>query len=854
MKPRDYQATAVANIFEEWKTHPATLVVQPTGTGKTVVFALVIQQAPARSIVVAHREELIHQAAGKIHAVTGEAPEIEMNVNRADSHIFARSKCVVASIQTLLAQDGARLKKFRPQDFGQLIIDECFVAGTVVDGRPIESFVVGDWVSCHDHKTGLASGQVTHVFKSKPASLVRVHLHDGPAFICTPFHPVWSQSRGRYVPAVGLDGDDMVSRLTTYAQQNMHRLRNDVSAPDQASTKDVFESVPSEGFVGDGGVNQPKVCLCENEEAKSDAPCGHSPKSFGDNASDGSRASVQGRQRDGAKRTREETGRGVGVDNRVEGSYQCEENQPGTSSDTLQDRRCERTDEDRRRSRWWFSQDAESSGTGCEEGSVFEAVRVDRVEILEPGCDGTFGGLCPDGFVYNLEVARHSNYFANGVLVHNCHHAVADGYATVIEHFRQNKDLRVLGVTATPDRSDEQAMGKVFGSCAFEYGIIDAINDGWLVPITQKMIDVRGLDYSSVRTTAGDLNGADLANVMASEEILHQMVSATIQETRWRKVIMFAPPGFKKSDSGSFRVSERISEIFDRQRAGCVRLVSQDTPTDDRKQILRDFHDGRFQVLLNVGVFTEGFDEPSIEVVSCGRATKSRSLYSQMIGRGTRPLPGLVDGLETAAERRAAIAASDKPGVIVLDFCGNSGKHKLVTATDVLAGNYDDKVIERAEQMAKKDGDTKDVRERLAEAQKYIDDEDKIKKQAEMERRRAIIGKAKYTATVVDPFDVFDLSPVVQHGYDLATPPSEAQLKLLVKNGIPTNGVTKKRATQLIGELMRRWNTGECSFKQAKILSSRGYETKGVTHAKAKEIIDSIAQTEGWGNRKKVTA
>lgn len=556
MRLRPYQNAAVEAIHAEWRDHPATLVVLPTGCGKTVVFAHVIDQLPTRSIVVAHREELIHQAAAKIHAVTNEKPEIEMNVHRADSHFFSKSKCVVASIQTLLAQDGARLKKFRPDDFGALIIDEA-------------------------------------------------------------------------------------------------------------------------------------------------------------------------------------------------------------------------------------------------------------------------------------------------------HHAVADGYTTVIEHFRQNANLRVLGVTATPDRADEQAMGKVFGSCAFEYSILDAIRDGWLAPIVQKMMEVHGLDYSRVRTTAGDLNGADLANVMADEEVLQQMVSGTVQEMRWRQVIMFAPPGFKKSANGSFRVSERIAEIFERQRSGCVRLVSQDTPPEVRKQTLRDFTDKKFQVLLNVGVFTEGFDEPSIEVVSCGRATKSRSLYSQMIGRGTRPLPGLVDGLETAAERRAAIAASDKPQVIVLDFAGNSGTHKLVTATDVLAGDYDDRVVQAAEAQAVKDGETKDVRERLEDAKKAIDHEDEVKREAERARRRSIVGKAQYSSKVVDPFDVFDLAPIVEHGWDREIPATAKQIELLTKNKIPTQGVSKKRAGQLIGEIMRRWDSGECSFAQAKILSDRGFETKGVTRMKAKEIIDGISQREGWGQWKK---
>src|SRR5690606_7555906 len=95
-------------------------------------------------------------------------------------------------------------------------------------------------------------------------------------------------------------------------------------------------------------------------------------------------------------------------------------------------------------------------------------------------------------------------------------------------------------------------------------------------------------------------------------------------------------------------------------------------------------------------IATEGFDDPGIGLVVMARPTKSRALYSQCIGRGTRPLNGLVDGLDTADERRAAIAGSAKPNVLVLDFVGNSGRHKLVHATDVLGVDYDDAELEAA--------------------------------------------------------------------------------------------------------------------------------------------------------------
>src|ERR1700728_3765408 len=94
------------------------------------------------------------------------------------------------------------------------------------------------------------------------------------------------------------------------------------------------------------------------------------------------------------------------------------------------------------------------------------------------------------------------------IVVDECHHAVAASYRAVLDHFLQNKSCKVLGVTATPDRADEMALGQIFDSVAMDYEINDAIESGWLVPVMQQYVTVKDLDLSQCRTTGGDLNGA----------------------------------------------------------------------------------------------------------------------------------------------------------------------------------------------------------------------------------------------------------------------------------------------------------------------------------------------------------
>lgn len=412
--------------------------------------------------------------------------------------------------------------------------------------------------------------------------------------------------------------------------------------------------------------------------------------------------------------------------------------------------------------------------------------------------------------------------------IDEAHHAPAATYVDLIEYYSANTDCVILGVTATPDRADEIAMGKVFETVAFDYEILDAINDGWLVPPHQQFVAVSGLDYSQVRTTAGDLNGADLAAVMEYEEVLQQVAQPTFDIVGTeRKTLVFA---------SSVAHAERMAEIFNRRSPGCSRFVHGKTPKDERRQMFRDYANGEFNILCNCAVATEGWDEPTVEVVVMARPTKSRALYAQCAGRGLRPLPGLVDHLATAEERREAIANSDKPHALLLDFAGNSGQHKLMSTADILGGKYDDEVTTRARKKAAESEGGMDMVDALEAAAHEIEDEAKAK-------RRKILAKANYKTKTVNPFDVFEIQPEREKGYYSGRAPTEKMTELLERQGI--TGITSfAEAKQLINQIIERRKEDKCSFKQAKLLGRYGYSAD-MSFAKAKELIDRIA-ANGW--------
>lgn len=428
------------------------------------------------------------------------------------------------------------------------------------------------------------------------------------------------------------------------------------------------------------------------------------------------------------------------------------------------------------------------------------------------------------------------------VMTDEAHHATAPTYRRIYEWFYKNPNLRHLGVTATPDRADEEALGQIFDSVAFEYDILAAMNEGWLVPVEQQFVHVEGLDLSRCDSHKNDLKDSDVARVMQEESMVHKIVAPALEIAGERKTLLFA---------ASVAHATKAAEIFNRHKPGSAISIDGDTDTEERKRLLKAYKNGEFQFLCNCAVFLEGFDEPSIEVIANARPTKSRALYAQVAGRGTRPLPGVVDDIEEAVARIAAIKASAKPSMLMLDFVGNSGRHKLVCTADILGGNESDAVVEWATQSAKSKasrGEPVDMQRELDEAreelERQIQEKHKREAAAELaaEKRKQIKAKAKFSTKAINPFDIFDIVPQREPGWHKGRKPTPGQQAGLAKFGVDADtiaGLSFCQASQMMNTLIERRKKNLCTVRQAKTIGRYGYSTDS-TFAEAQQIMDAL--------------
>lgn len=399
------------------------------------------------------------------------------------------------------------------------------------------------------------------------------------------------------------------------------------------------------------------------------------------------------------------------------------------------------------------------------------------------------------------------DYFGT-IIIDEAHHAITDGYRRILDYF---SGAKVLGVTATPDRGDMRNLGEVFDSLAFEYKLTDAIKEGYLCKIMAQTIPLQ-LDITSVTMSGGDYAVGDLGTAL--DPYLEQIAAEMARRCKSRKTVVFLP---------LIKTSQKFRDLLNTYGFRAAEVNGQ---SDDRRQVLADFDAGKYNVLCNSMLLTEGWDCPSVDCVVVLRPTKVRSLYSQMVGRGTRLSPGKTD-------------------LLLLDFLWMTDKHELCRPADLVC--EDRTVARQMTETLAESGCPEDIEEAAAQASEDVvaQREEALAKQLEEQRRK----KAK----LVDPLQyemsiqAEDLAGYVPtFGWE-AGPPSEQQTAALEKLGILPDAVESAgKAALLLDRLNKRRDEGLTTPKQIRCLEKYGFQHVGTwSFEAARHMIDRIA-AQGW--------
>ena len=440
----------------------------------------------------------------------------------------------------------------------------------------------------------------------------------------------------------------------------------------------------------------------------------------------------------------------------------------------------------------------------------FERITGIRPE-LEKAEETTVGSWCNIvvGSVQSFNEKRLDRFKPSDfshIIVDEAHHTLAASYMRVLNYF----EASVLGVTATADRGDKRNLGEFYKTVAYEMTLARAITEGWLCRIRALTLPVR---IEVTRTTGGDYTLNDCASAITPylEDIADQLA----ENAGNRKTVAFLP----------LIATSQLFRDLCRKRGLEAREVNGES--FDRAETLQWFHDaGPGSVLCNSMLLTEGWDEPTADCVCVLRPTKIRSLYVQMVGRGTRLSPG-------------------KKDLLLLDFLWMSERHDLVRPCHLVAKNPDlaERISELMQEDTQEDGG-KDLLEAedAAEGKAREEREEALRRELEAQRKRkkALCDPLQFeysvdhqvAAYVPDERNLWELSPV-----------SDAQKAALEKAGIFPDDVTcAGHASRILDTLAKRRAADLTTPKQIRCLERYGFQNVGGwTFGQAKTLIDRIA-------------
>lgn len=434
------------------------------------------------------------------------------------------------------------------------------------------------------------------------------------------------------------------------------------------------------------------------------------------------------------------------------------------------------------------------------------------LEKANQSCQGSWFRIVT-GSVQSLarekRLAQFSPEYFQTIIIDEAHHCISGSYQKILGYFREAK---VLGVTATPDRGDMKNLGSYFGSLAYEYTLPKAIKAGYLAKIKALTIPLK-MDLTGVGIQSGDFKNGDLGTAL--EPYLYQIAEEMSGYCMGRKTVVFLP---------LVKTSQKFMDILNRKG---FRAAEVNGESADRTQLLEDFEQGKYDVLCNSMLLTEGWDCPSVDTVVVLRPTKVRGLYSQMVGRGTRLSPG-------------------KDYLLLLDFLWHTERHELCHPADLICTEQEvaKKMTENLEKAAGCAIDIEEA-EKTASEDVVCQREESLAKQLDemRKRKKKLVDPLQFEMSI----QAEDLSGYVPtFGWEMA-PPSEKQKQTLEKLGLNADEINcAGKAAKLLDRLDKRKREGLATPKQIRCLERYGFQHVGTWEfEKAKKLIDRIA-ANGW--------
>ena len=706
--PRPYQSEAVEAVYEHLRTKDNNpCVVLPTGTGKSLVLAQIakdsVEKWNGRVLILAHVKELLEQNADKIRKL---CPELKIGIYSAGLRSRdTTEQVIVAGIQSVYN------KACELDAFDLVIVDECFPAGTLIDtprGQiPIEDLYVGQPVR---HALGVGN---IEAISSRPAfEIMKLELSNGKSIECTPNHPFFTESGWCKASALAVG-------TCLFSREDVSRLRERFSSEYLVRSERETGQMPNGNGLEAQKILFPRVPVNGTPSAAGKQGSGKSVHEL-ETESKNSRENVPVlRQGISSSLLPSATDVGIGMEfatvlfNILLQESRESNVSAGSCGKNVRDAESNRSPTIDSRREW---EDVEFStgtaGADSERGNGIPNLNnsatasCGSIALLQTGCgnsispsgnttgwrepfckentknrqtdSGMAGGIRVVGIthiklksprtVYNLQVAGHPSFYADGVLVHNCHLIAPEGdgmYRTFLSDMKViNPHVRVIGLTATPFRLKGGLICKpenILNEICYEAGLKEMIQQGYLSPLISRAGRAEA-NLANLHIRGGEFISDEVAAAMDNDALVTSACREIVELTRDRKSVLI----FTASVDHCKHVAEKIQAFSGKECA----IVTGDTSPAERAEIIARFK-GEFipadlfgtpkpplKFLANVNVLTCGFDAPNTDCVVMLRPTNSPGLLIQCAGRGTRLSP------ETG-----------KSSCLFLDYGGNILRH-----------------------------------------------------------------------------------------------------------------------------------------------------------------------------------